>query len=831
MGTGAFFFPLSSFARECFEEQMEITDNFADAEVPEPEVDSAPPKEEAPPPETDAANDPVEARHDLFNQSVHNSRVGIINTLTGAHSSAYNISISNNLGVAGETVQTLDAFVTFSKLDLPSRTYKSLDTSTLIGYSGCLQSERILLLSRHDENVALNIAKRIAYETKIPTKELVSVDEQVQGSYNFRNLIDSLARPKEKRRTSPGATAALCVWDPNETDEIASKILDSLLSRNTQIDHYRYWLSQRGLCLICLVSPERIHEYTDSYDTSLRTLAIDFLTPLLEHYEFDEYETLAATIRQQRVAGRWSDTDAEFYKQIIRHLKAGTLSVAVQDKAKPEALDTAKVEDLFNRQDPLVDTVLYCATFFPDLPPHDFIALVEVFVGEQTEEVTRRHSRPEQGSGNDVTETVESVPLVNRWRRDAATILAQCKLATLRDEDDKRVIDFQIDGLRDRLSQFLSTQLSYDLNFVSVRNKGLLLSPKKGIADGARQLLIDIGKESQPSEVAYWLYEIVGEFDEFDHDDEPVSRYHLVPDLTMKLARRYVSYGLSKLLIKCEKEPALREAMRLFWQKLLHNQHQWFLDLLRRMGDAAPPDTLKWLKQLLDQGVEAIRQQARSYLVNYLLHRDAIYPALKELMQWPRTTQAGRIARQALVLYCAEASRQVAQEDYGRWPSSHPLFAFQNRPEAQECLEFLIGSVYSAASEVDVDKALYIVADIVAGWYFVLSPSASEATPEFVSELNKHSDLNPGVVKNLLFECLMRYSPRAQKNALIEIWDALKNDLLDAVITVDSITASSTDAASLSDITKARRKLLDTRALLTELRNGFAESAARAASV
>ena len=199
-------------------------------------------------------------------------------------------------------------------------------------------------------------------------------------------------------------------------------------------------------------------------------------------------------------------------------------------------------------------------------------------------------------------------------------------------------------------------------------------------------------------------------------------------------------------------------------------------------------------------------------------------------MQWPKTTQAGRIARQALILYCAETNRQVAQEEYGRWPTSHPLFAFRDRAEAAECLEFLIGSIYSGAAEVDAKKALYIVADIVASWYFILSPSASETAPEFVSGLNKHSDLNPGVVKNLIFECLMRYSPRAQKNALIEIWDALKNDLLNAVITVDKITASSTDTASLRDITKARRKLLDTRALLTELRNAFVESSARTAS-
>ena len=732
--------------------------------------------------------------------------------------------------------QSLDGFVTITDLQSPCRAYRSIAASDLAGYSGLLQTERILLLTCRDEIIAQNVAECIAQVFKTASKKLVTIDRG-QGRYSFRNLIDALSPPKVKRGLSSQVPTAICVWDADgiDDDEIASDILTTLLSRNTKVKQYKDWLVERGLCLICLVSPERVREYNHS-SSGLRSWQIDFLTPLLEQYEQEHYETLADTIKEQRRQGKWSEDGVEFYREIRKHLRAGNLTEIVAQRTTSEVPDIIRVEDIFNRQDPITDTVLYCATYFPDLSPQDFSFMVELFLGDTTEEVTRRVNRREQSGENGVIEIVESVPLVNRWRREADAIVRRCKLSAISSEDNKVIIDFQIDGFRHRLGQHIRDDhpFLHEWNFTFVRQQGLLFSSRKLVADGARQLLVQAARQYSPKDVANWLYEVIFEFEKLASTtdrlkDAPL--FHLLPDISVRAARRYISYGLSRILTRLDKEDDLREAVRLFWQKLLQNKHQWFIYVLRRMGESAPPESLKWLRQLLDQhpNSDVIRVQACVYLVGYLIHVDSsVYPMLKELLDWPKSTPAGRSAQQVLLVYCAETNREVAQQDYGKWPSLHPLFAFQNRSEAEECLDALVRWVCTAAKDVDSDKA---VADIVAGWYFVLSPSTSDDSPRVDDESDAQTDLSAAIVRELLFKYLMRHTTRKQRTALPAIWDHLRKEILDTIFNLDSlineVSNSSLNPEPIADATTARCKLQETRTSLGELRKTFIAWAAK----
>jgi hypothetical protein len=297
-------------------------------------------------------------------------------------------------------------------------------------------------------------------------------------------------------------------------------------------------------------------------------------------------------------------------------------------------------------------------------------------------------------------------------------------------------------------------------------------------------------------------------------------RFRLLPDSEVTAARHYVANGLSRVLLAIEKEDELQEAVSLFWQKLAHNQHQWFLALLRRMGDFAPPDTLQWLKRLLDQGKEQIRKETCTYLGVYLLHKESsVYPALKELMEWSKVTQAGRIAQEMLIAYCRETNKRLAQQDYGRWPSAHPLFGFQSRAEAEEWLDQLVGWVCTAAVEVDEDNALSIVADIFAGWYLILTGTAGDP-------LKGEEELSLGFLRDFLFESLARHIPRAQRNKLGTVWDELRGEIVDKVVELDNfvnkLTAFTLPTVELlSDAAVVRQKLLDMRTSLNELSKLF----------
>lgn len=792
-------------------------------------------KEEEPPADASAKQE------NRIHQVIENSPAEIIYTSNGNQTAT---AITNLHIYQTDAPKSLELFVTKTQLQSAKRPYKSLDGSSIATYSGVLLTQRILLLSCYNNKVASNVAASIAYETKAANQQLVTIETNCQGTYTLKNLIEELARPKEgsskkERQASHLLPYTTFVWEAShisggEIGNVSTTILDSLFISDAFIKQYQDLLSNHGLCLICLVSPQKLQDYKGaSSKVDLHHWYIDFLRPLLEEYEPNQYEELAEAIVQQRQQGLWNADDAEFHTEISRHLRAGNLPKIVANRPQEGYNDDLVAQQLFTRQDPLADTVLYCATYYPELSPQEFFQLVELFLGDTTEEVTRTIDRSRPQNENEMVDLVEAVPLVQRWRREADAILRGCKLAALTNEDNKRMVDFQVDGLRNRLSRYVRNDhyFFYESNFFLMRRQGLLFSPNKKISEGARQLLVDMASQYSSNEVVDWLYEIVAEFEQMTQDaaylpEKRPQLFRLLPNSKVKAARHHICYGLSLILSRLNKEPELQEAARLFWQRLLQTQHQWFLDLLRQMGNSVPKESLKWLKQLLDQGTEEIREQVFSYLLGYLLRRDSvIYATVKELMQWSKASKAGRTAQTLFIVYCLETNRRLAQRDYGQWPSLHPLFGFQNRAEAIERIDLLLGWLFPAAFEVHEDNGMFAIADIFAGWYFILSSPSRLKSTDAVAAASSEAELDAQIVRQLLLERLAQYVSRPQKNSLLQIWGNYGNGILEEVLRLDGFTNEGPtfllDAELMRAATAARRKLLDTRALLSQLRKDF----------
>lgn len=804
---------------------------------------------EDPPAETAA-----EQGENKVQQRLNESPAATVNALSGNDAKLYsNVTHHNYYNSPADKHKDLAPYISKTPLPPAKRSYKSIDDSDAAGYLGVLLTQRILLVSCHNKIVALDVAKSIAYENQAAGKQLVTIQANCEGTYTLEDLIEQLARHREndgrkERRSPQRLPATVWVWEANDVGEgnisdISNTILDSLFVSSAHVDQYQNKLSDSGLCLICLVPPQKVQEYKRSnFEVDLQNWEIDFLRPLLEQYGLSRVEELAATIVEQRRQGKWSADDAGFYKEIGNHLRTGNLPEITASKTRGDYVDPV-VEQLFDRQDPLADAVLYCATYYPDLPPRDFSELVEIFLDDDADEAGkveagRDAARPQNG-GEAAAPPAPPTP-AQRLKREFDAILRRCKLAALADENNRRVVDFQVDGLRSRLSQYIRNDhyFFYESRFEVMRRQGLLFSPKKRIAEGARQLLAEMATQYAPGEVANWLYEIVYEFERTaqaaDLLRDRSQLFQLLPDARVKAARRYVCHGLSLVLNRLDKEPDLQEAARLFWLKLLQSQRQWFLDLLRQMGNSAPAETLGWLKQILDQGSKEIREQAQGYLLGYLLRRDSlIYPTLEELTRWPPDRQSGRAMRTLLIVYCVETNRQLPQQDYGRWPSAHPLFAFRDRAEARERLGLLMGWLFEAAFEVDADGGLSVVADIIAGWYFILTPpSPPEPAPPGGADPGE-DELNSGAVRQLLLECLARQCSRPQRRSLLETWEEFRSHILEEVERfeefTDQLAEISLNARLMKDAAAVRRKLLDTRALLGQLRKDFMCCAAEAA--
>lgn len=773
----------------------------------------------------------------------------IVTTLSGNGARVYSrVEHHHHHGSAVEENKPKDLAQYILKSSLPpaKRSYKSIDDSEIAGYVGVLLAQRILLLGCRNKLVALNVAKSIAHKSPA-AKHLVTVNANCEGTYTAEDLIKQLAAHREdggpQGRSSRQPPDAVWVWEANDvgegnTGDISNTILDSLFQGGAHVDQYQTLLSESGLYLICVIPPQRLQDYRSNFEVDLQSWEIDFLRPMLEEHGLGQVEELSETIVEQRRQGKWDEDDAEFHKEIDRHLRTRNLPAVVADKARPDYV-RLDVGQLFppERQDPLADTVLYCATYYPGLSPQDFSQLIQLFLEDEADDEEVKKSTDQHQNGGEAAAPPGPPPLIWRWQRDPGAVLRRCKLDALTDENNKRVVDFQVDGLRSPLSRHIrdADYFFYESKFTLMRRRRLLFSPKKKIAEGARQLLVEMAAEYAPNEVTNWLYEIVYEFEEMSQAPDLLRErsplFQLLRDVKVKVDRRYICHGLSLVLNRLDKEPDLQEPARLFWLKLLQTRKHWFLDLLWQMGNSTPAETLDWLKQVLDQGRKDIRNDALDYLLVYLLRRDSlIYSTLKELKQWSPEGQSGREVHTLLILYCVKTNGRVPQQDYGRWPSAHPLFAFQDVEEAREWLKLLIVWLFEAAYAADADNGLSIAADIIAGWYFILTPLSPPAPDEGGGSGDEAGGLDSLAVRRLLLECLARHCSRMEKSGLLEVWEEFRSRILMQVALfeeiMDGLPDMSAPAKLMKDAAAARRNMLATRALVGELRKDFRRCAA-----
>jgi hypothetical protein len=357
-----------------------------------------------------------------------NSPAGILSVVTGDRSSAVNVSL--HAGSADKP--KLDTFITIDELQRCERSYKSLESSTIAAYSGLLLRERILLLSCYDEDIALNAATALAYQIQAVKRELMTVDQEGQVNHNFRELIDWLAARNDKDDLLAVGPANVCLWVATDSSEseAPSAIIGSLLTNTGKIRGYKQRLTAQGLCLICVLPPLRIQEYKSTQlKAPLPEWKIDFLSPLLEDHGD---ESLAEKITQQRSEGKWKKDDGEFYKEIVECLRAKNLTTVIEIGRQTSPVDASMISQLFDRQDPVIDAVLYCATYFPNLSPQDFSYLVELYLRDDIEEVVKQAEPTATQNAAQPVSVVEAVPLVRRWKRETDAILRRCKLASVR---------------------------------------------------------------------------------------------------------------------------------------------------------------------------------------------------------------------------------------------------------------------------------------------------------------------------------------------------------------------------------------------------------------
>jgi hypothetical protein len=422
--------------------------------------------------------------------------------------------------------------------------------------------------------------------------------------------------------------------------------------------------------------------------------------------------------------------------------------------------------DVFRADSEVHRAAAFVATYFPEIAQRDFDCLVLALLGDQTTTVER--VRQVIGRDGSVTTIREEVAQrwSERWEHDGDQVFEDCHLRPVVAADGSWVVDFSEPYLRRELRAHLERHFSWYFRRQCqvLQDCGIFfeldLSP--AAVDALVRLFVERAVVDPAGFGSVWLLDLVGSLKiqlkgEPPSDPPEAALVWLLEKLAVEAQLRAHFYGRLAVLIRemLDRE-ALRPMVREFFEFLITSgYHDALLDvvleLARRLRFAPHFDPLFWMRRLLDQGNESMRQRTVGRLI--ALARDSgprIYEFLAAIRGWlpeagrppARFSVSNRIALEFPFAYCLNVARWLPDRQLGAWPSRHPLFYALPALETEEARREIAGLVEwildprGAALETG-DKSdptrpaeavrVGLVADLVEHWSWVLDRGADSA--------------------------------------------------------------------------------------------------------
>ncbi|MCL1469127.1 hypothetical protein [Argonema antarcticum] len=487
--------------------------------------------------------------------------------------------------------------------------------------------------------------------------------------------------------------------------------------------------------------------------------------------------------------------------------------------------ENISANSLFVENKPIKNTVLYVATFFPDLNPHDFDRVVSFLLEEQTTTVMVKSQITTEHGEIRLIEAPKEKPLTEIWQESQHDqVLDNCYLNSvyLEDLSQIQIIDFNFLSLRDKLKKYFKKKLSLYLSKQFNRSRFLIFSLSIKVAINAIYLSVDMAISSPSAYGEDWLFEIIVGFTEKanynidnDSESEPEPQLNrLLAEITPEKRSSFVFNRVSSLIVEMLDYSQLQDVVKNFFEKLmLVKRYDAVLGIVKRLRSAPQFDELYWIKQLLDRGDEKIRSDAYKFLYSQLEQNSScIYELLDTIKAWlperdrtPKTySQSNQYALRLLVEYCSETIRDLDFKDYGCWPSKYPLFAPLHGSSIESKLETLVtwifhpGLNYILKYIFDTNTTQFI-GFLVAEWFTILWGLEKKEPEQEASE----------VADNLIRQIILNTN-RSQQKELVEFWTTLTDNLLDE-----------TEFYGESEDKKLRKESLRRRNLVKQLKKQF----------
>jgi len=630
-------------------------------------------------------------------------------------------------------------------------------------YLGKLKEERLVLISCPDGDVAYSAAHALIDGLNLPhgqQRRLLNVDRSAG-----EDLPLSIYYLSGKRKTKNEMVVVV-----DATTERARPFLEPIIranrlsSTNIQGD-----LRRNHMYMICLVEPALLDDGPQPDDElKFHRWRIPFLRRLLARY-IEQPDEVERQITAQRANGLWSLNDSPFYFELKSYLLRRELPAELERRARTPQ---RPAEDLFKEEDPLSTTVLYVATYFPNLTPPEFNLLVPLLCNNAA---SGAHGNADTGA-----KPAHAQDQLQSWWTVPDKILKDCSLTTIPISAATRGVSFSNQKLGGQLKEYLEREYNFFLEnkFRNVQKLGLIFSPSTQVSKSAVQLCVEKAAAYPEYYGSGWLAGLVTEFETALANAKPGEAFvwQFISEANALKARKQFYQSLTELIRSLTEHPQAAEVAESFLQQLLLAKHRGaVLEIVRRLQFAPSFDQFRWLKQLLDQGNQPIRAQTYDYLRGYLKRiRSGIYQALSNLELWlPKdgrpleeysipASHAVRLMRE----YFRETNSRFDARNFGVWPSTHPLFSFTDAATAGDNLALLVRLVFHPGM-----YSIAVTNRRITNWFYVLEGRGEVVPQERGNDAGVGAtELDAAAVSNFLLEEIARGVDPIQEAALAAYW-------------------------------------------------------------
>lgn len=399
---------------------------------------------------------------------------------------------------------------------------------------------------------------------------------------------------------------------------------------------------------------------------------------------------------------------------------------------------------IFKDDEPIENTVIFTATFFPDLSPYDFERIVAFLLEERSITVTIQSQIITEQGESKIIKNIEKEQLLAIWRSSLAqrdNFLKKCYLKAVRLEDSSQIIDFSLPYLRNEFKIYFEEQKSLYLLEQFNRTRLLLFDSSLKVGRNAIDLTVNMATSYPKIYGEDWLFDIVLASTNAANSDIGIN-FDLVLQLqrlSTNTRREFIFTRISALLYQMLEYSQLVDVVKSFLDRLmLVRQYDVVLAIIKNLRSAPQFNGLYWVKQLLDRGNGEIRSEAYKFLYNWLKQSGyRIYDLLEALKGWlpgrerlPNSySPSNRYALQMFIEYCLQTTSNLDCKYYGYYPSKYLLFSALQDSSIDSKLETLASWLFHLDSEGKlalrhiVDKgvnATQLVSFLIAQWFIIL---------------------------------------------------------------------------------------------------------------